>query len=332
MLAVGHAIVDQIGFVDDAVLVKGGLVKGSMRLVASPAELAVEGVGPPRWQWAAGSAGNTAAALGLLGSKTAFVGRVGTDDLGTAFAADMATLGVELHLGTGDVLMGADDPEASGQCLVLVTPDGERTMLTYLGASTSLTRADLPAELVGRARVLYVEGYLWDSPGAVEAVEASLGSAILALSLSDPFCVERHRGEFLELVSEHVGLLFANEAEVLALTGSRDLLGAISVVGDWGCLAAITRGATGSVVVRGDEVIPVAAVPVAEVVDTTGAGDLYAAGFLHGFVAGASLERCARLGSVAAAEVIGHVGARPLVSLRCVDAAAGLLPLPGTAS
>jgi sugar/nucleoside kinase (ribokinase family) len=332
VLAVGHAIVDRIGFVDDAVLGAGGLVKGSMRLVGSPAELVVKGVGAPKWQWAAGSAGNTAAALAMLGSKVAFVGRVGADDLGAAFAADMEALGVELHLGTGDVLVGPGAVDASGQCLVLVTPDGERTMLTYLGASTSLTPADLPAELVGRARVLYVEGYLWDSPGAVEAVEASLGACpVLALSLSDPFCVERHRGEFLELVSEHVGLLLANEAEALALTGSRDLLGAISVVRDWGCPAAITRGAAGSVVIGGAAgVTHVAAVPVDPVVDTTGAGDLYAAGLLHAFVAGASLEHCARLGSVAAAEVVGHVGARPLVSLRSLGAAAGLLPLPGT--
>lgn len=320
VLAVGHAIVDRISFVDDALVAAAGIAKGSMRLVATPQDLVLDGVGAPRLQWAAGSAGNTAAGLAQLGSSVAFVGRVGEDALGDAYAADLAGLAVELHPAQA-VASGV-----TGQCLVLVTPDGERTMATHLGASTALAPADLPAELVGRARILYAEGYLWDSPGAVEALRAALGAGhpTFALSLSDPFCVERHRDEFRAIVATKVGLLFANEAEILALSGLADLDAVVAEVRGWGCAVAITRGAGGSVAIRGDEVAVVEAVPVATVVDTTGAGDLYAAGFLHAYLRGGGLYDCARLGSVVAAEVIGHVGARPLTSLRSLVGAAGL--------
>ncbi|MGH9071416.1 MAG: adenosine kinase [Acidimicrobiales bacterium] len=326
----GHAIVDRIGFVDEAVLAAAELVKGSMRLVGSVEELLVAGVGEPRWERAAGSAGNTAAALALLGSSVCFVGKVGDDALGATYRADMGGLGAQVH---------PDEPvpaAPTGQCLVLVTPDGERTMSTYLGASTSLGPHDLPPDLVSSARMLYVEGYLWDSPGAVEAVDAVLGGPVaFALSLSDPFCVQRHRDAFLDLAQNRVGVLFANEDEILALTGTADIEGAIIAAQGWGCVVAITRGAAGSVVVKGPFRRDVPAVEVAEVVDTTGAGDLYAAGFLHALLGssdpnsslgGPGLARCAQLGSVAAAEIVGHVGARPLVSLRSLAARAGLLP------
>lgn len=333
VVAVGHAIVDRISFVDDALVVAAGIAKGSMRLVDTPQDLVLDGVGVPRLQWAAGSAANTAAGLALLGSSIAFVGRVGEDALGAAYAADLAGLGVELHPA------GALPGGVTGQCLVLVTPDGERTMATHLGASTALAPADLPGELVGRARILYAEGYLWDSPGAVGAVGAALGPSsgagargdaggarrpIFALSLSDPLCVERHRDAFRAMVASQVGLLFANEAEILALTGLADLEAVVAEVRGWGCVVAITRGAGGSIAIRGDEVEVAEAVPVSAVVDTTGAGDLYAAGFLHAYLRGAGLGDCARLGSVAAAEVIGHVGARPVTSLRSLASAAGL--------
>lgn len=331
VLAVGHAIMDRIGFVDDAVLTGSGLVKGSMRLACEAAELAVEGVGAPQWQWAAGSAANTAAGLALLGSDAGFVGRVGDDALGAAFVADMKGLGVEVHPPSPSGVRG----EPTGQCLVLVTPDGERTMVTYLGASTSLSSADLPVDLPDRARVLYLEGYLWDSPGVPEAVERSLAGSpgpgpLVALSLSDPFCVQRHRSAFVRLIAEQVGLLFANEAEILALTESDDLAGAVATLRNWDCMVAITRGPGGSVVLSGGEATEVPAVRVDQVVDTTGAGDLYAAGFLHGFVAGSEPQLCARLGAVAAAEAISHVGARPMLSLRSLAEAAGLLPLGGS--
>lgn len=367
MVAVGHAIVDRIGFVDDAVLAASDLVKGSMRLVGSPEDLTVDGAGPPKWQWAAGSAGNTAAGLAMLGSAVCFVGRVGDDDLGATYRADMGGLGAQVQ---------PDLPvmdSATGQCLVLVTPDGERTMTTYLGASTSLGPDDLSPDLVASARVLYAEGYLWDSPSAVEAIHAVLSgpgrplsgppeadptepspsqpspsqpslpgpahhmagsdlSPAFALSLSDPFCVERHRDAFMALVTAHVGVLFANEAEILALTGAGDFDAAVAEARGWGCVVAITRAAAGSVVIQGEHLVSVSAVSVSEVVDTTGAGDLYAAGFLHGLVNGYDLERCAQLGSLAASEIIGHVGARPLVSLRSLAEEASLLPpYPGEA-
>lgn len=358
VLAVGHAIVDRISFVDDSVLVAGGLAKGSMRLVGAPEDLVLDGAGAPRWQRAAGSAGNTAAALAMLGSSVAFVGRVGDDDLGAAYAEDLAALGVELH--PARAVPGG----ATGQCLVLVTPDGERTMATYLGAGTALQPGDLPADLVGRARILYAEGYLWDSPGAVAAVAEALdgggasasggggaapapgpaagttgpapgtttgpttgtttGRPTFALSLSDPFCVERHRDAYRDLVVSQVGVLFANEAEIFSLTGLTGLDKVVAELRGWRCVVAVTRGAAGSVVVRGNQVAAVDAVPVAEVLDTTGAGDLYAAGFLHAYLRGGGLEDCARLGSVAAAEVISHVGARPVVSLRSLAGSAGL--------
>lgn len=318
---------DRIAFVDEAVLVANDLAKGSMRLVAGPAELVVAGAGSPRFEWAAGSAGNTAAALAMLGSAVCFVGRVGDDELGSAYRVDMGGLGAQVQ---------PDEPvndSPTGQCLVLVTPDGERTMTTYLGASTSLAPRDLPPELVASGRVLYVEGYLWDSPSAVEAVHAALSAAgrppagpALALSLSDPFCVQRHRDAFVALVERHAGVLFANEAEVCALVGTPGLDAAIAVARGWGCVVAITRGVEGSVVVHGDYLVAVPAVAVPRVLDTTGAGDLYAAGFLCALVNGYDLEHCARLGSLAAAEIIGHVGARPLASLRSLAEQAGLLP------
>lgn len=336
VVAVGHAIVDRIGFVTDSMLEASDLVKGSMRLVGELRELAIEGAGTPRWEWAAGSAGNTAAALALLGSAVCFVGRVGDDELGAAYRADMGRLGAQVQ--PDEPVIGAP----TGRCMVLVTPDGERTMSTYLGASTCLGRSDLPADLVASARVCYVEGYLWDSPSAVDAIRAVLppegaptvgtpeglrgDPPTFALSLSDPFCVQRHRDAFTVLVEGPVGVLFANEAEALALTGTAEIDEAVVVARGWGGIVAITRGGQGSVVVHGDYRCDVPALAVPEVVDTTGAGDLYAAGFLHGLVNGFDLERCAQLGSLAASEVIGHVGARPMASLRSLAVQAGLLP------
>jgi adenosine kinase len=324
VVALGSAIVDVLTETDDDVVTSLGLVKGTMALVElAAAERLYEAMGPAV-EVSGGSAANTVAGVASFGGRSAFIGRVRDDQLGEVFAHDLRAAGV--HFSTPPATSGP----ATGRSLIFVTPDGERTMNTHLGAAACLEPDDVDRSLVAASRLVYLEGYLWDPPQAKEALRRSVAGARaagveVALSLSDPFCVERHRDEFLTLIESGVGVLFANDVEVTSLFEVGDLDRALELVASRCPLAAVTRGARGSVVVAGDEVTTVAAHPVDRVVDTTGAGDLYAAGFLFGLARGADPEGCAALGGLAAAEVIGHLGARPLVSLRRLAAEAGLL-------
>jgi sugar/nucleoside kinase (ribokinase family) len=262
-----------------------------------------------------GSAANTIAGLASLGGKGAFVGKVRADEAGKAFTHDIKAAGV--HFATP----AAEDGPATARCLVLVTPDGQRTMNTYLGACQNLTLADVDAEQVAASQVLYLEGYLWDPPAAKQAfVEgariAHAAGRQVALTLSDVFCVDRYQQEFLSLIRDGVvDILFANESELHALYQTADFDAAVSALREDKILAAVTRSEKGAVVVKGAQVVTVPAAPIDTLVDTTGAGDLFAAGFLFGLTRGEPLDRCARLGALAASEVIQHFGARPEVAL-----------------
>ncbi len=314
VLCMGNAIVDIIARVDDQFLEKHERIKGSMMLVDAKTSAAIYADMPPAMERSGGSAGNTAAGIASLGGKAGYIGKVHNDQLGTVFTHDIRAVGVSFE--TAPSLEGA--PTATS--MILVTPDAQRTMNTFLGACIELTPDDVTADVVADAEVLYVEGYLWDSPTMKAAVLKAFdlsheAGRKVSLSLSDSFCVGRFREEFLDLVHSQVDILFANEDEIKALYEVDDFETAVAQVQKVGKLAAITRGEQGSVVVTKDAAISVAAGP-ATVQDTTGAGDLYAAGFLYGYTNGHSLKECAVLGGMAAAEVISHLGARPEVSLK----------------
>jgi sugar/nucleoside kinase (ribokinase family) len=260
-----------------------------------------------------GSAGNTIAGIASLGGRTGYIGKVRDDEFGNAFRHDITAVGTVFRT------PAAMDGPATAHCLILVTPDSQRTMNTYLGACVNIGPGDIDEELIRSAQYTYLEGYLYDDPAAMKAFRtaseiAHAAGRRVALSLSDAFCVERHREEFLALVEHHVDALFANQGEIEALfkCGWNDAIARLRPLTD---LAAVTRGPGGSVVVTKDEIIDVAAEPVARVVDTTGAGDLYAAGFLFGLTRDVSLRECGRFGSIAAAEIISHFGARPQTPL-----------------
>jgi sugar/nucleoside kinase (ribokinase family) len=273
-------------------------------------------------QISGGSAANTIVGVASFGARAQYVGKVRDDELGRVFAHELRSVGV-----------GYDTPAAvggppTGRCLIMITPDAQRTMNTYLGASVHLSPGDIDPALMARAKVVYLEGYLFDPPAAQEAFRAAArlthaAGGKVALTLSDAFCVDRHRAAFLDLVEHHVDILFANEAEIRSLYEAPDFDTALQAVRHRCEVAALTRSERGSVIVAGDAVHIVDAHPADALVDTTGAGDLYAAGFLAGWSRGLPLPVCGRLGSLAAAEVISHVGARPAVSL--ADLAAGLL-------
>jgi sugar/nucleoside kinase (ribokinase family) len=318
VVCIGNAIVDVISHADEAFLERHGLVKGSMRLIDDAVVHSLYADMPPAVETSGGSAANTAAGIASFGGSVAFVGKVADDVLGEVFTHDLQASGVVYH-----PLRPAPSAEghASARCLILVTADGERTMNTYLGVSSLIGPEDVDVDLVGRAQVVYCEGYLWDLPEAKEALLTAMRAARAAgtrtaFSLSDSFCVDRHRAEFLELAEQHVDILFGNEAEICSLYETDSFDEAAAHVGAHCELAALTRGARGAtIVIQGGEQIHVDAVPVDRVVDTTGAGDLFAAGFLHALTHGEPLDACARLGALAAAEVISHVGPRPEVSL-----------------
>ena len=314
VVAIGHAIVDVLAHGDDATLEKMGVVKGAMALVAAEESEALYAAMGPAVEASGGSAANTAAGVASFGGAAAFVGKVRDDQLGAVFSHDIRAGGVEFDTPP------AHHGPATARCLIVVTPDAQRTMSTYLGAATGLSTADIDDDLLARSQVTYLEGYLWDPPEAIGALRRAMAVAHeagqrVAFSLSDPFCVERHREEFLELVDREVDVLFANEAEVTSLTRAGSFEEAVEAMAGRCPVAALTRGPLGSVVVEGESVIEVPAAPVEEVVDTTGAGDLYAAGFLYGLTRGKDLQTCASLGGLAAAEVISHIGARPEASL-----------------
>jgi len=313
VLCIGNAIVDIIARVEDDFLEKHDCIKGSMMLVDAETSARIYGDMPPATERSGGSAGNTAAGIVSFGGSAAYIGKVHNDQLGTVFAHDIKAAGVSFE--TTPSTEGA--PTATS--MILVTPDAQRTMNTFLGSCTELTPDDVDESVVAGAHVVYVEGYLWDRPSMKESVlkayeYAANSETKISLSLSDSFCVDRFRDEFLDLVENQVDILFANEAEITALYQVETFEEAVKKVQATGKLAALTRGEKGSVVVNKGELIPVAASPT-NVEDTTGAGDLYAAGFLFGYTNGYSLEDCARLGGLAAAEVISHLGARPEVSL-----------------
>ncbi len=314
VVGIGNAIVDVLSKTDDDFLHNNGIRKGTMTLVeAAQAEALYAKIGPGM-EVSGGSAANTAAALASLGSKAGFIGKVAHDQLGSVFRHDIQAAGVTFE--TAPLVKGVP----TARCMVLITPDAQRTMNTYLGACVYLSPEDLDEEMISGAQVTYLEGYLFDRDNAKRAFYKAAQMAHkakrkVALSLSDPFCVDRHREEFIELVNDHVDILFANEAEIMSLYKANDFEAAISAARVQSELCAITRSEKGSVIVKDGETIEIKAEPVAKVVDTTGAGDLYAAGFLHGYTSNRDLKTCGRMASVAAGEIIAQVGARPQRSL-----------------
>ncbi|MGI8840567.1 MAG: adenosine kinase [Caulobacteraceae bacterium] len=320
--AIGNAIVDVISVADEAFLAREGLAKGSMALIDEARARQLHGRMAPGVETSGGSAANTVAGAASLGAKAAFVGKVADDAVGGVFARDLAAIGASFD--TAPLTGGA----ATGRCLVNVTADGERTMCTFLGAAVALTADDVAPATLQAEKVTYLEGYLFDPPRARRAFAKAAALARgagrpIALTLSDAFVVERHREALLGFIEGQVDILFANEAELLSLFETADFEAASVAVAGKVEIAAVTRSAKGSIVLAGGERHVVAAFPVERVVDTTGAGDQYAAGFLVAFAAGKPLEACARLGSLAAAEVISHYGPRPQASLRALAAANG---------
>lgn len=309
VVGIGNAIVDIIGQADDAFLDAHDMRKGAMTLVDEKRAEALYGAMGPAVQLSGGSAGNTIAGLASLGARTGYIGKVKADALGAVFRHDIVSAGVRFP--TPPAQIGP----ATARCLIFVTPDAQRTMNTYLGACADLGPEDVDAELVESAAITYLEGYLYDPPRAKAAFHRAAEIAHpagrkVALSLSDRFCVERYRGEFRKLAELHVDYLFANEGEITALFET-DLEGALEKVANAVEIAAVTRGAAGSVIVAKSRRVAVDAAPVEHVVDTTGAGDLYAAGFLFGLARGKTLAECGRLASLSAAEIISHYGGRP---------------------
>jgi len=324
VLAIGNAIVDVLARVDETFLTDWQLAKGSMRLIDEAEAERLYGAFGPAIEVSGGSAANTVAGVASLGGTAGFLGKVRDDQLGAVFTHDIRATGVRY------TMPGSPDGPATGRCLIAVTPDGERTMNTFLGASALIGPQDIVEEEVAAASVLYLEGYLFDRSEAKQAFEraAAIARAAgrrVALTLSDSFCVARHRSDFLQLIDSGVDVLFANEAEARALL-QREALDELIAEARCHCpLVALTRSAAGSVIIAGAETHAVPAMKVAEVVDVTGAGDLYAAGFLFGLCRGMSLPDSARLGTFAAAEIITHFGARPLQPLRPQAQARGLL-------
>ncbi len=315
VVGLGNAIVDVIAPADDAFVARHGLAKGGMTLADAAASEALYAAMGPATEMSGGSAANTMAGIASLGGRPAFFGRVCDDQLGAVFAHDIRAIGVEYPT------LPAPDGEPTGRCLVLVTPDAERTMQTFLGASACFGPEDVDETLIAGAAITYLEGYLFDPAPAKAAFRKAAQAAHaagrkVALTLSDPFCVDRHRADFQDLVDGHIDILFANEDEIVSLYRTGDFAGALAAVRGRCELAVLTRSGKGSVLVPNGEALAIAAEPVEAVIDTTGAGDLYAAGFLHGLARGCSLAECGRIGSICAAEIIGHIGARPAVSLK----------------
>lgn len=315
VVGIGNALVDVIAHADDTFLSTHSLVKGSMELVDTDRAVQLYAALGTAVEMSGGSAANTMCGIASLGGRAAYLGKVGEDELGAVFGHDLHAVGVGFRPGAPS----GDTP--TGRCIIVVTPDAQRTMNTYLGVSSLLGVDDLDEDAVAAGAVLYMEGYLFDRDEAKAAFRRAASVAHdngrrVSLTLSDSFCVDRHRTDFAVLVREDVDILFGNDEELRALYQLDDLDAAIDVVRNECELAAITIGEQGSRIVTPDEVVDVPAERVARVLDTTGAGDLYAAGFLYGYTRSMPLAECGRIGSIAAAEVISHVGPRPLVELR----------------
>ena len=323
VVGIGNAIVDIIGRCDDAFLARHGRSKGSMQLVDAATVAKLYDAMGPGTEISGGSVANTMVGIASFGGRAGFIGKAANDQFGEVFRHDITAAGVTFRT------PAAAGEEPTGRSLILVTPDGQRTMSTFLGVSPRLGSGEVDADLIRSARIVYLEGYLFDRPEAKAAfrqaaeIAAKAGRQV-ALSLSDPFCVDRHRPEFLDLVRKSVDILFANEAEIISLyeTGSFDEAARRAQADTK--LAALTRSEKGSVILGEGKPIIIPAAPVTKVVDTTGAGDLYAAGFLYGVATGRDLQTAGRLGSLAAAEIISHVGARPEVKLAELARKSGL--------
>lgn len=323
VVGIGNAIVDIIGRCDDAFLEAHGAPKGHMRLVDADTISKLYDAMGPAIEISGGSAANTIVGIASLGGATAYLGKVADDDFGRVFAHDIRAANVAY----------ATPPKPGGEptarSLILVTPDGERTMNTFLGVSPEFEEPDLDPDTIASGAILYLEGYLFDRPEAQAAfykaadIAKSAGRKV-SLTLSDGFCVARHRERFLDIIKSHVDILFANEAELIALAQIDDFNAAVKAVSDLAPILAATRSANGSVIVTGGQTTVIPVERVANVVDTTGAGDLYAAGVLFGIARGFDPATCGRLGSIAAAEIISHLGARPEIELHVLCEKKGL--------
>jgi len=319
VVGIGNALVDVIVNIEDSFLEDTGMPKGSMNLVdLDQSDMIYAKLSSGR-EVSGGSAGNTMAGIAALGGKGAYIGKVRDDQFGKVFRHDIRSIGVDFE--TPDSTDGIN----TGKCLVMVHPDAERTMATFLGAANSLTPADVNPATIQAAKVVYMEGYLFDPEDAkaafvkaAEAAHAGPTGTKVSLSLSDPFCVGRHREAFVHLVEHHIDILFANEEEIMSLYETDDFDAAVADVRGHCEIACLTRGAKGSVIVTADDVISVPAVPVEKVIDTTGAGDQYAAGFLYGYTQGWDLETAGCAGSIMAGEIISHYGARPEADVKAL--------------
>ncbi len=317
VLTIGNAIVDVIAKVDEAFVSREKLIKGSMNLIdEARAEELYAHMGPAI-ETSGGSAGNTAAGLASFGGRAAYFGKVRNDKLGASFAHDMKAIGV--HFATKHAV----DGPATARSFILVTPDGERTMNTYLGACVNLSPSDVDDEVVKASAVTYMEGYLFDKPEAKSAFRAAAKIAHEAgrktsITLSDSFCVERHRADFLDLIRTSIDIVFANESEIKSLYQTQSFDGAMAAIGKDCKLAAITRSEKGASIVHGAETVHVPAFPISKLVDATGAGDLFAGGFLFGHTKGLALKQSAALGCLAAGECIQQIGPRPAKNLRAL--------------
>ena len=317
VLGIGNAIVDVLATTEDSFLVEQDMAKGAMTLIDAERAEQLYAAMAAGTESSGGSAANTVAGVAALGRRACFVGKVADDQLGQVFAHDIRAVGVDF----------LSDPATGGaptaRCLINVTPDAMRTMNTFLGACVELGPEDVDEDQSAASAITYLEGYLWDPPGAKEAFMKAMGAARaadrkVALSLSDGFCVDRHREEFLDLVEHHVDILFANEDEIKSLYETDEFDTAMQAAREHCEIAALTRSEKGAVIVSGDEVHVIDAEPVARVVDTTGAGDIYAAGFLTGLAEGRGLRDCGHMAGIGAAEVISHMGARPEADLKAL--------------
>ena len=324
VLGIGHALVDIIATCEESLLRDFSLVKGTMRLTSAEEAAALYERMGPAVETSGGSAANTCAGIASFGGRAGFAGKVGRDQFATVFAHDIRSIGVSFHHGASD----SETP--TGRCLILVTPDGERTMNTNLGAAAEFAESDLDHAAIESAEIVYMEGYLFDPEAArrafFTAADFARGNGTqVAFTLSDPFCVDRHREAFRTFIRDRVDIVFANEKELLSLYPGASFDEACAAIRSECGLAAITRSEKGSVILKGDVTAAVPVVPIAQLVDATGAGDLYAAGVMFGLATGRDLETCGRLGSLAASEVIVHVGPRPQRPLAGIARTHGLI-------
>lgn len=314
LTAIGNALVDVLSRVDTAFVAeqerKYGVKPGTMNLIGEDRAVELYGDMTDRTEEAGGSAGNTMAAFASFGGRGAYIGKVANDAVGTLFSKSMTTQGI--HFATSPLA----DAAATGRSMILITPDGERTMNTFLGAAVELTPADIDEAVIAGSLVTYLEGYLFDPPQAKQAFYkaaeiAHKAGRKVSLTLSDPFCVDRHRADFRDLIENHVDILFANEDEIKSLFETTDWDTAVAQIADKCDMVCLTRSEKGSVILHDGKTYTIPAEPVAQVMDTTGAGDAYAGGVLFGYAQGLDMASCGQLGSIAAAEVISHVGPRP---------------------